>query len=96
MMNLNHLRIEAGYSIADLARMMAVNEQTACRWLCGRDYPNPDEIEQLAAIFSVDPQSLVPGPAKQPGRSDKLRVKLSTAGERLRHGNGLNRGRAQT
>ena len=96
MKNLNHLRIEAGYSIAGLARMMAVDEQMACRWLSGRDYPNSDEIERLAAIFSIDPQSLVSGPVKQPGRSDKLRVKLSTTGDRLRQGNGLNRKRVRT
>jgi transcriptional regulator with XRE-family HTH domain len=96
MKNLNHLRIEAGYSIADLARMMAVDERTACRWLCGHDSPNLDEIERLAAIFSIDPQSLVPDPAKHSGRSDKLRVKLSTASDRFRHGDGVNRGRAQT
>ncbi|MBA2452285.1 MAG: helix-turn-helix transcriptional regulator [Chloroflexia bacterium] len=95
MKNLNHLRIEADYSIADLARMMAVDEQTACRWLCGRAFPNPEEIQRLAAIFSIDPQSLVPDPAKQPGRSDKLRFKFSTAGGRLRHNNGLNGERTQ-
>lgn len=96
MKNLNHLRIEAGYSIADLARMLAVDERTACRWLCGREYPGPDEIGQLAAIFSVEPESLIPGPSKQPGRSDKLRVKISSAGGRLLHNDGLSRKRART
>lgn len=96
MMNLNHLRIEAGYSISELARMMAVDDRTACRWLSGRDCPSPDEIVQLAAIFSVDPASLAPSPAKQPGRTDKLRVKMSTAGERFRGNDGLPRRRART
>lgn len=83
MKNLNHLRIEAGYSIADLARMMDVKTEIVCRWLCGSNYPDPAQIDRLAHIFDIAPQSLIASPSKPPRRSDKLRGKISNVGDTL-------------
>lgn len=96
MKMLNHLRIEAGYSITELAQMMGVENDVACRWLCGSAYPTPDETERLAAIFEVEPHSLQPLPSKEAGRSDKLRGKISTAGDRIRSGEAIHRRRVRS
>ncbi len=92
---LNHLRIDAGYSIADVARMMHVDEHTACGWLCGRAYPTADERARLAAIFSVDPDLLLPGGDAASRRNDKLRTRIYTAGGRMFHLDQITRRRAR-
>lgn len=83
MKHLNQLRVDAGYSIADLARMMHVDERTACRWLSGRDNPSTDQRGQLARILCVDPETLHDDDAPTHRRGEHLRARLAVAGGRL-------------
>jgi transcriptional regulator with XRE-family HTH domain len=84
MKHLNQLRIAAGYSIADLADKMHVDETLACRWLCGLSRPTRAQREQLARILWVDPQMLDdPLDEELPRRSERLRQRLTAAGGRI-------------
>lgn len=84
MRTLNLLRIEAGCSIADLARLMRVDQSTACAWLSGHDDPDPEQRRKLATILHVEPVALEEELAA-PDRAGRLRGRLSTAGSRLRN-----------
>ena len=77
MKNLNHLRIDAGCSIAELARMMHVDERTVCLWLSGHDEPDPDERQRLAAILQVDPETLSEDSIPNRSRRENLRGKFA-------------------
>lgn len=79
MRNLNQLRIDAGYSIAEIARLMQVDEATACDWLCGRVEPTPEQQRQLAFLLRVQPEEL-DGPVRHAGR---LRRRMTAMGTRF-------------
>ena len=80
MKRLNQFRIEAGYSIADIARSTGVDQSTACRWLCGTAYPEAEQREKLAALFGVDAQELDEHDAETARRRiDRFRSRLTVS-----------------
>lgn len=54
MDKLNLLRIEAGWSIADLARRLRVDQSTVCNWLSGQTCPAPHQLRALARLLRVE------------------------------------------
>ena len=84
MRHLNRLRIEAGYSISDLARITGVDDVTACRWLCGNARPDRQQQEHLAAVLGVTIRALdEPEPEQMSTRKiDRLRDRLLAAASR--------------
>lgn len=81
---LNQLRLEAGYSITDVCRLMDVDQDTVCRWLSGTSTPNYEQRARLACLLDVD--VLVLGDIKRkvdPTRMTRLRDRLVAAGSRF-------------
>ena len=80
MKHLNALRIEAGFSILDIARLLNVDDVTACRWLSGQAVPDDDQKQQLAELLQVPPADLDDdSPDETTGRVARFRRKISTA-----------------
>lgn len=82
MKQLNELRLDAGYTIADIARLTGVDEVTACRWLCGNARLDPDQKQRLATVLGVDPWQLDDRPVIGVRRIDRLRGRLGGTGFR--------------
>jgi transcriptional regulator with XRE-family HTH domain len=77
--HLNQLRIDAGYSIADIARIANVSEATACRWLSGTGQPDIHQQRILATTFGVDIDELDERESTPQSRPmDRLRHRLTT------------------
>jgi transcriptional regulator with XRE-family HTH domain len=80
MKHLNALRMEAGYSILDVARLLNVDDVTACRWLSGVAEPDDNQKQQLAELLEVHPADLDDDRAGEAtGRVARLRRRISTA-----------------
>jgi transcriptional regulator with XRE-family HTH domain len=80
MKHLNALRIDAGYSILDIARLLNVDDVTACRWLSGISVPDDDQKQQLAELLNVSPADLEDDRSiETPGRVARYRQKISMA-----------------
>lgn len=80
MKRLNRLRIDAGLTIADVARAAGVDDAVACGWLSGTSWPDDREQSILAALFDVHPDELdEPELDEQPRRIDRIRNRLSTS-----------------
>ncbi len=83
MRRLNQLRLEAGYSISDIALLMRVDEETACQWLSGQELPDSQQQEQLALMFRVQVHDLNGEEPATTNRIDRLRDRLASAGIRV-------------
>lgn len=93
MRRLNQLRLDAGYSIADVARLMQVDENVVCGWLSGKEVPPPEQRQELARILRVSPDALDDAPAVP--RPVSLRDHISASFSRLRSQNPGSRGSAR-
>lgn len=84
MKHLNTLRIDAGYSIDDIARLTGVDAVTACQWLCGNACPGHQHLDRLADILGVEVEEIDEPPSEEapPRRIDRLREKLVAVGGR--------------
>lgn len=81
MKRLNQFRIDAGYSIADIASAAGVDESTACRWLSGTAEPDEEQAAKLASIFGIDPHDFdEPEPTETGRRFDRLRSRFAAPG----------------
>ena len=84
MRKLNRLRIDAGYSIADIARLMQVQEHIACGWLSGTVEPHPEQRRKLARILHVSPDALMDAPRPERQGGDSLLNRLAGSYARMR------------
>lgn len=51
--SLRSLRINAGYSQKEVAKILGISNKTLCNWEKGKTFPDQPMIEKLCSLYDV-------------------------------------------
>lgn len=63
-MTLKALRVNAGFTQAEVAKEMKVSTRTIWQWENGKSYPKPEQINMLCRLYGTSYEQIIFLPSK--------------------------------